>query len=68
MNEPKSSALAHFRNKALAIAERAKTRTDMRISQVTGAWPQYIAQHSRELRKSIEAPLCHVDDDEPSKE
>ncbi|KAG8675330.1 hypothetical protein FPOAC1_001308 [Fusarium poae] len=65
MNEPKSLAQTHFRNTALAIAKEAKTRTDMRISQVTGGRPQYVAQHSGVLRRSIEVPLCHADDGEP---
>jgi hypothetical protein len=63
--EPESSARDHFRNKALlAIAEEAKTRTDMRISQVPGGHPQYVVQHSVELRNSVEVQLYHVNDDE----
>lgn len=65
-NEPNSSARAHFRNKTLlAIAEGAKTRIDMRISQVSGGRHQYVAHHPVERRNSVEAQLCHVDDDEP---
>ncbi|RGP75443.1 hypothetical protein FLONG3_5696 [Fusarium longipes] len=65
-NGPKSSAQAHYRNKALlAIADEAKSCTNMRVSQVPESQPQYLPQHSVEPHSSVQVQICHVQDDKP---